>query len=115
MNSAVRGLLYALVFAMLNGCATAVMTGAGREGYQTDDGRSTDQFRADAAITAAVNRALVRSREVPAMSIRVRTYHGRVTLGGQVPDRATAERAVRIAAGVPGVASVRNELAIGGR
>ncbi len=104
------GLALAVVAA--SGCATAVMTGAGRDGYRPEDGRSVEQGRADAEISSAVTRALVHSGQVPAMAIRVRTYRGRVTLSGRVPDRATAQQAARLASGVAGVQSVRNLLRV---
>ncbi len=108
MRTAVLAVLAAVL--VVTGCAGAIATGAADRGYRSTDGRSEAQARADAAISGEINRLLVRDHSIPAMDIRVATYHGRVTLSGRVPDRRTAERALSLAASVPGVQAVVDRL-----
>ena len=67
----------------------------------------------DAAITASVNAALARDGALAATLIDVETVNGHVNLKGRAPDPDARERASRIAAAIPGVVSVENQLAIG--
>ena len=107
----IRWLFLASIVAAGSGCATAVMTGAGQDGYDPDD-RGVRQVRTDAEISAAVTRAFVHSRQIPAMAIKVRTYRGRVTLSGRISDRATARQAARLYC-LDDVARVLDEIARG--
>jgi hyperosmotically inducible protein len=95
----------------LSGCASAVSSGYGQGGRDAD-GRSYAESRADNLISAAVNSALVRDREVPAMDIAVRSLNGVVTLSGSVLSAAVAQRAGRIAAAVAEVKRVENRLRV---
>lgn len=103
--------LMMLLAIWLAGCASAVSSGYG-QGGRSADGRSYAESRADNLISAAVNSALVRDREVPAMDIQVSTHDGVVTLSGSVPSEEVARRASRIAAGLPEVERVENRLRI---
>jgi osmotically-inducible protein OsmY len=95
----------------LAGCAAAVSSGYG-QGGRSADGRSYAEAQADNRITAAVNAALVRERDLPAMDIDVHTRNGVVTLSGNVPSAALARRAGQLAAAVPEVARVDNRLRV---
>lgn len=68
----------------------------------------------DAAITTKINAALAADDKLSALKIDVDTSDGRVTLNGTAPDAASRERATTLAAGVQGVASVNNRLAVKG-
>lgn len=68
----------------------------------------------DAAITTKINAALAADDKLSALKIDVDTSDGRVTLNGTAPDAASRERATSLAAGVQGVASVNNRLAVKG-
>jgi len=96
---------------LLAGCASAVGSGYGQGGHEAE-GRSYAEARADNTLTARVNTLLVQDRHIPAMGITVSTRNGVVTLTGQVPSRAVAARAERLAASVNGVTAVVNHLRV---
>jgi hypothetical protein len=66
----------------------------------------------DSLITARVKAALLAEKGIPSLSIAVETYEGRVQLSGfvRVPD--VASRAGRVTAGVSGVRTVHNNIAV---
>jgi hypothetical protein len=66
----------------------------------------------DAAITAAINAALVRDEELSPMDVDVDTVGGRVALTGKVPSEAARERAETIASRIDGVVAVDNRLTV---
>jgi osmotically-inducible protein OsmY len=66
----------------------------------------------DAALTARVKEALVSANGLHARSIAVETYEGRVQLSGFVPVPDMASRAGRVVAGVSGVRTVHNDIAV---
>ena len=66
----------------------------------------------DAAITAAVNAALMRDTELRALRIDVETTDGRVSLRGPAPNAAARDRATKLASEVKGVRNVDNELVV---
>lgn len=96
---------------VLHGCASGAAGGYG-QGGRADDGRSYREARADNRLTAAVNTALVRDKSLPALDIEVQSQAGVVTLAGQVPSAAVAQRAVSVVRGVPGVHEVRDQLRV---
>lgn len=104
-------LFYLMLVVALGGCASAVSSGYGQGGRDAD-GRSYAEARADNKLSAAVTSVLVRERSVPAMGIKVKTTDGVVTLSGSVPSRSAASKAVQLAAAVPGVKRVDNQLSI---
>ncbi len=69
----------------------------------------------DAAITTAVNAALVKDKDLSALKIDVDTKAGVVTLYGPAPSASARERATTIAKAVTGVTSVNNQLVISAR
>jgi hyperosmotically inducible protein len=77
---------------------------------------ATSQHKANSAANSALGRkvrgALSKAMGISASHITVRSANGAVTLQGAVPQWADGEKAERIAKGVPGVVSVRNELSI---
>jgi hypothetical protein len=66
----------------------------------------------DSIITARVRAALLAERGIPSLSISVETYEGRVQLSGFVKAAELASRAGRVTAGVSGVRTVDNNLAV---
>jgi len=109
-------LLLSLLFLASAGCAPALI-GAGATGtYKVaTDERTTGKMWDDSTLTIKIKTALIENSEVSAGKIDVDTVEGRVTLSGVVPSTREATEAVRIARGVEGVRSVRNNLLIGSR
>ena len=66
----------------------------------------------DAAITTAMNAELAKDPTLSALSINVDTTNGNVLLRGTAPDSAARQRATDLAAAVPGVSAVDNQLAV---
>ena len=66
----------------------------------------------DAAITTAVNGALVAEPSLSALRIDVDTTDGRVVLRGTAPDAAARDRATQVARGIEGVRAVDNQLQV---
>ena len=66
----------------------------------------------DTALTARVKAALLAEKGIPSLSISVETYEGEVQLSGFVPVPDIASRAGRVTAGVSGVRSVHNNIAV---
>ena len=67
---------------------------------------------ADALITARVKAALLAERGISSLSISVDTYEGRVQLTGFVKAPDIVSRAGRVTAGVSGVRTVHNNIAV---
>lgn len=70
------------------------------------------QFVDDSVITAKVKTALVKDLRLKGLKVSVETYQGTVLLSGFVNDGEQARRAAEIAAGITGVAAVRNSLVV---
>lgn len=87
----------------------------GREA-ETRAGEAVDRTGAvmtDAAVTSAVKTKFLADTAVSGLKIDVDTRDGMVTLGGMVPTKTEADRAVAIARDTSGVKSVVNNLRIG--
>jgi osmotically-inducible protein OsmY len=69
---------------------------------------------ADPEVVREVADALAADPRTAPYVIRVEVRHGLATLQGQVDDAATSQAAVDVAARVPSVALVRNQLTLGG-
>jgi hypothetical protein len=67
---------------------------------------------ADAIITARVKAALLAAKGIPSLSISVETYEGSVQLSGFVKAPEMVSRAGRVTAGVSGVRTVHNNIAV---
>ena len=74
--------------------------------------RTAGEFIDDAWINAKVKTLLMRDESVPGLQINVDTFNGVVTLRGQLTDPDVASRAVKLAASVDGVKSVKDELQV---
>jgi osmotically-inducible protein OsmY len=77
-------------------------------------GPVTNDLIADPDVVRAVADALAQDDRTAAYVLRVDSRHGMVVLRGEVPTEAVQQAAIEIAASVPLVNSVRNQLAIGG-
>jgi osmotically-inducible protein OsmY len=95
-------LLLIAVLMSAGGCATMVLTG----GVEPQ----APPPRTEAALEQRVREALRDDGRVDATAIDVSAQEGDVTLIGQVPDRAAADRAVSTALSVDGVARIINRL-----
>ena len=93
-------ILLAVVFASALGCA----------GSATQE--STGEYITDSWITTKVKASLAEDRQVKATEVNVETFKGVVQLSGFVSSRAEMNQAVRIATGIKGVTSVRNDIRI---
>jgi hyperosmotically inducible protein len=66
----------------------------------------------DSLITARVKAALLAEKGIPSLSISVETYEARVQLSGFVKAPDIVSRAGRVTAGVTGVRTVHNNIAV---
>jgi osmotically-inducible protein OsmY len=92
----------------------AALSGAPLAGCSSSpQSRSAGQVVDDGTITARVKTALAREAGVTdAMNVNVNTYRGVVQLAGFVDSKELVQRAERIAQGVEGVKSVKNDLRV---
>ena len=93
-------LFLAIVFASALGCA----------GSATQE--STGEYVTDSWITTKVKASLAESPNVKATEVNVETFKGVVQLSGFVGSSADMYTAVRIASGIKGVSSVKNDIRI---
>ena len=91
-------LLLAVVFVCAAGCAST----AKQEG--------TGEYVDDTLITTKVKAAVLNDSSLKVGEINVETFKGVVQLSGFVSSQAAIDRAVRIAVGVNGVKSVKNDM-----
>jgi osmotically-inducible protein OsmY len=76
---------------------------------------STGEYVDDATITTKVKAAFVKDPLVKALDVKVETFRGTVQLSGFVDTAEQKDRAQQLAATVPGVANVKNDIALRGR
>lgn len=79
-----------------------------------DVGGVVNELIADPEVIRAVADALAQDERTAAYVIRVDARHGVVTLRGEVATEDVRDAATAITGAVPTVASVRNQLAVGG-
>ena len=98
---------------ILNGCAVALIAGAGLGGYYLgEDERTIGQITDDASITALIKTELIRDDDIKALDIDVDTYRGVVILNGHVPSKTLATRSVQLASATNGVKKVVSKLVV---
>ena len=108
-----RWLLPALSALLLAGCAETVIVGAGAAALLIGDRRPTETYLADEGIEIrATNR--IAERFGNRAHVNVTSYNRAVLLTGEVPDAAARAEAEKIAAGVPNVKAISNELEVAG-
>lgn len=93
---------------LLAGANVALFTGCS----STPTRQSTGEYIDDASITTKVKAAFVKDDTVKAREVSVETFKGVVQLSGFVNTAEEKARAGSIAAGVNGVQSVKNDIAI---
>ena len=93
-------LLFAIVFASALGCA----------GSATQE--STGEVITDSWITTKVKAALIDDPLVKAREVNVETFKGVVQLSGFVSSSSAMYQAIRVANGIKGVTSVKNDMRI---
>lgn len=71
-----------------------------------------DSYINSNVITAKVKAALIQDPDIKNNNISVNTYHGQVQLSGYVDSKAEVKKAGRIAASIPGVLKVKNQLIV---
>lgn len=103
-----RALVLLVLAALLSGCATAVMSGAG------GGDREWSASQADARVTRDVRTAIYRDAVLEDARISVATQQGIVTLSGHVAETSHVDRARRLAAGIAGVKQVIIQLRANG-
>ena len=90
--------------------AAALLTATGcavTRGQET-----TGAYIDDAALTTRIKARFIEDKQVDAASIKVETLNGTVMLSGFAKNSAERSTAERIARGVNGVKSVKNEIAV---
>lgn len=101
------------VLLLLQGCAVALIGGAGAGGYYAGkDKRDFGTIIDDGAITASINSSLVGAKGVSTFDINVDTYKGVVTLSGHVPSGKIKHKVIRISKKTDGVKKVISKLKI---
>lgn len=106
-------ILLAALLPALAGCFGAAAVGAGAGALMLADRRVSETYLADEAIEVrAANRIAERFGEKAHVSVT--SYNRTVLLTGEIPDAAAKAEAEQLAAGVPNVRAISNELAIAG-
>ena len=104
--------IFTILF-LLQGCAAAVVGGAGAGGYYVGkDKRKFATIMNDAGITTTINSKLVSAKGVSTFDINVDTYNGVVTLSGNVPSGKIKHKVINISKKVEGVKKVISRLKI---
>ena len=103
----------AIVLPTLAGCAGVAVVGAGAGALVLTDRRISETYLADEGIEIrAANR--IGEKLGGKAHVNVTSYNRTVLLTGEVPDAAAKEQAEKIAAEVPNVRAISNELAVAG-
>jgi osmotically-inducible protein OsmY len=93
--------------------AAVLALAAGIQGCAVTSGQSSvGQYVDDATITARVKARMAEDPAVAAMRINVETLNGVVQLAGFATSQTEKDRAAAIAAAVPDVKSVRNNIVV---
>jgi hyperosmotically inducible protein len=88
--------------------AVTLMTAVGCSSTSTREG--TGEYIDDSVITTKVKAAIFNEPALKVAEINVETFKGVVQLSGFVNSMADIDKAVRIARGVSGVKSVKNDM-----
>lgn len=101
------------VLMMLQGCAVALIGGAGAGGYYAgQDKRDFGTIVDDAAITTSINSKLIGAKGVSTFDINVDTYNSVVTLSGKVSSKKVKHKVIKLSKSVDGVRKVISKLKI---
>jgi len=102
-----KNISYALLITALAVLPLGFTTGCARHHYH-----SSRVYVNDKTVSARIKSDLLRDRIVHGEDVDVTTYNGEVQLSGFVRTQEEKNRAAQIAASVPGVAAVRNDLIV---
>lgn len=94
--------------AIFLGATLVSLSGCGSTRQQS----STGEYLDDSVITTKVKAAIFNDPMLKVAEINVETFKGVVQLSGFVSSPAAIGKAVALAAGVPGVASVKNDMRV---
>ena len=70
------------------------------------------KYMSDSILTAKVKAAMLKEPELKSLDVSVETLRGEVLLSGFVKDETQREKAMKVAVGVNGVASVKDALVV---
>jgi hyperosmotically inducible protein len=90
--------------------AAVMLAVVGCAGTSTKE--STGEYVTDSWITTKVKAALVDDPNVKATEVNVETFKGVVQLSGFVSSQTAMNEAVRVARGIKGVTSVKNDMRV---
>jgi len=99
-------LILAGVLVALIGCASTSQ----QDGSSSSKRESTGEYIDDAVITTKVKTAVLNEPTLKSYEINVETYKGVVQLSGFVSSQTVINKAIEVARGVKGVASVKNSM-----
>lgn len=90
--------------------ALAFVSAVGCAGSATQE--SSGEYVSDSWITTKVKAALAEDPQVKATEVNVETFKGVVQLSGFVSNQAAMYQAIRVANGIKGVTSVKNDMRV---
>lgn len=105
----------AIAIAFTTGAMAAPDTAKEKSMASTSKGESAGEYVDDSVITTKVKAAVFEDASLKATEINVETYKGIVQLTGFVKSRADIDKAVKIAHGIKGVKSVKNDMIVKGK
>ena len=96
-----------------SGCTALLIGGAAAGGYAIGkDERPVGQIVDDGTLTASIKSKFIADKYVPASSIDVDTFEGKVTLNGKVRTYVARSQAEKLARETKGVREVINNLEV---
>ncbi|MEE9552017.1 MAG: BON domain-containing protein [Gammaproteobacteria bacterium] len=111
--SEARLLIYLVILLLMNGCATAIITGAATGATAIHDRRTTGTFIEDEAIELKAIREFYFDEEIKTSAhINVTSYNLVVLITGEAPTEELKQRIFNIVKNIPKVTHVYNELTI---
>ena len=106
-------LLILPVLLFLNGCAVAMVGGAGAGGYYVGkDERDAGTILNDASITSSINSKFLTTKGISTFDINVDTFDGVVILEGEVPSAEIKKKVIKICKSTRDVKKVISRLKI---
>jgi hyperosmotically inducible protein len=98
---------------LIQAVVIAVAVAGGVTGCAVTGGQeTTGQYVDDATITTRVKTRFAKDPTVSAMRIKVDTMKGVVQLSGNAKSQAERDQAAQLAAAVPGVTNVKNDIQV---
>ncbi len=111
--SEARLLIYLVILLLMNGCATAIITGAATGATAIHDRRTTGIFIEDQAIELKAIREFYFDEEIKTSAhINATSYNLVVLITGEAPTEELKQRIFNIVKDIPKVTHVYNELTI---